>query len=46
MKSKFDLPVGLRSDPTQIKTPYDAFRLFFNREVYALMISKTNSRLR
>ena len=47
MSKKYGATVGLaNADPTSIKTPYDAFRLFFNTDVYNLIIHKTNSRLR
>lgn len=46
MTKKFDCPTGLANiDPSTIKTPYDAFRLFFNKEIYEFIVQKTNQRI-
>lgn len=46
MKDRFIAPTGLINvDPYKINTPYDAFRLFFDDDVYKLIVEKTNLRV-
>ena len=46
MTKKFDWPIGLaNADPSTIKTPYDAFRLFFNKDIYDMIVNRTNKKL-
>jgi hypothetical protein len=42
LPKRFDWPAGYANlDPALIRTPYDAFRLFFSEEVYAMLISSS-----
>ena len=43
MNDRFEAPTGLQNmDESRIQSPYDAFKLFFNDDVYNLICEKTN----